>query len=113
MEEEVFVSDTEIITVKDLSKFVFKLFDKEYKTSVFSTSLISTYNAKKYEQQALELLGLNSWSEAIYGLKLLQFSVLRDSDNPSIIVGLSCKKGLFLKNEIKPFNKVDMQNLDL
>lgn len=112
MEENVFVCGAEILSVKDLSKFVLKLFDKDYKTSMFSTSLMSNYNAKKYKQQVLEMLGLNDWDEAIFGTKLIEFSLLTDSDNPKKIVGLSHKNGLIFKNEIKPFNKTVSPNLN-
>lgn len=112
MEENVFVCGAEIITVKDLSKFVLKLFDKNFKTAVFSTSLMSNYNAKKYEQQVLEMVGLNDWDEAIFGTKLIEFTLLTDSDNLKEIVGLSHKNGLIFKNEIKPFNKTASLNLN-
>jgi hypothetical protein len=105
MDKNVFISGAEIVNIKGMSKLVIKIFDKNNEVGSFCTSLMSRYNAEKYEQEALALLGNKNWFDITYGTLFPQLTMLCDSDNTGEIVGLACKKGLLLKNEVKVFDK--------
>ncbi|NCB48042.1 MAG: hypothetical protein EOM55_00200 [Clostridia bacterium] len=105
MDKNIFISTSKIVPAGSFSKLVISIFDKDNKTSNFSTSLMTKYNTEKYEKQALELLGFKNWFDITYGTLFPQLTVLTDSDNEGEIVGLACKNGLLLKNEVKFFQK--------
>lgn len=103
MDKNVFINDVNVVSVGNFSKVVINLFDKNYKTATFSTSLMSKYNAEKYEREALMMLGLKDWFDAKFGVIIKEFTMLTDSENEKEIVGLASKKGMLLKNEVKRF----------
>jgi len=105
MDKNIFISGSEIVSAGNFSKLVINIFDKNNLTAKFSTSLMSKYNAEKYEQQALALLNHKNWFDITFGTMFPQLTLLTDSDNKDEIVGLACKNGLLLKNEVKPYNK--------
>ncbi len=101
MDKNVFISDCNIVSAGDYCKVVINLFDKNNQKDRFSTSLMSKYNAEKYEQQVLDLLRHKNWFDVKFGTLFPQLSLLTDSDNPKEIVGLTTAGGLLLKNEVK------------
>lgn len=106
MEKDIFINRAEIVPIGVYYKLVIHIFDKNNTTSKFSTSLMSKYNVEKYEEQALELLGVKNWFDITYGTLFPQLTLLSDSDNSKEVVGLACKNGLILKNEIKRYQRV-------
>lgn len=109
MDKNTFINTSEIVNSGNSYRFVIHIFDKNYNTGKFSTSLMSKYNAEKYEQQALELFGFKNWFDIKFGTIFPQITIHTDIDNPKEIVMLECKKGFLLKNEVKPFFKEELQ----
>lgn len=101
MDKNVFISGCEIISAGTYSKVVINIFDKNNLQNRFSTSLMSKYNAEKYEKSALLLLDYKDWFDVKYGTLFPQLTLLTDSDNAKEIVGLSTSQGILLKNEVK------------
>lgn len=101
-EEIMFISSENVVQKGNMYKLELGLFNVKNDKNTFSSSLMTKSKLEKYEQNILDMLGQNSWIEVIYGVTPPEFEPIFDSENEDIIAGLSTKKGLILKNEVKP-----------
>ena len=113
MPQHFFVSNVEFVPSKldGFSKLNFYLFDKGKNNALFTTSSMTDYNAKKYEKDALNLMGCKDWLSMIYSPYVTAFTPIFDEKHT--IVGLMCSNGVLLKNEVKSNKKVFQKETDL
>lgn len=106
MDKNVFISKATYIPtkVKGFCKLKFDLFNRDNEKSSFYTSTMTDYLAKKYEKDALKLLGQKSWFDMVYGIDPEEFTPILGDDKT--IVGLKGDKALLLRNEVTPINKI-------
>lgn len=101
MENTVFISnvDKQEAKIKGYSKLRFEIYDKNGETDVFCTSTMSDYHADKYLLDANKVLGIESPFKNKFGVYLISLEQVKDDDKN--LVGLKCKNGILLKNEVQ------------
>lgn len=103
MDKSVFISKVKLVPDGKLYRLKFKIFDKDGEVGYFLTSLMTRYNAEKYEEKALDLIDSKSWFKTIYGIFPHEFTLITECKEKDNIVGLSYAGGLLLKNEVKKY----------
>ncbi len=104
VEKEVYVSKIKQENVGKFAKIIIDVFDKNGKTYSFLTSLMTKYNAEKYEASLLKISGKDSWFKVFFGLKPLEFCATLDDDHNEIVT-LSNDQAIIYKNEVV-FSKI-------
>lgn len=108
MDSNVFISKIEIYNIKESLENALKnhqvsisFFDKDGTESVLLSSIMSIDNANKYQHNLLKLLKCKNLIELKYSPFPTNLTTVFDLNDASRIIGLECKNGIILKNEIK------------
>lgn len=113
MENTVYISDVDKkeSKIKGYSKLLFKIYDKNGETDLFSTSTMSDYNLEKYIEDASKVLETKSIFKNKFGVTLKSLTTIKDDKEN--IVGLSRKTGTLLKSEVKQKDFVASDEMSL
>ncbi len=104
MEKTLYILESKINSVNKLSQVEVVLFDKNNGIFSFKSSLMSKYNAEKYQDEILQLLDNCNWFDVKYGVKVNNVEPIYDDEKKNI-VALCLDKGMLLKNQINVYSR--------